>query len=342
MEILVPAAGLSTRYPNMRPKYLLYDFKSDIMVKNAVQQFIGTDHRITIGILQEHAERYDSVEHIQHSIPNVNVIVLPEQTKGPADTIYQMLKWFDQDDFEFLVKDCDSFFTHDIPSGNYVCVSNIAQHDILRKLSSKSFVKYNDQDIITDIIEKKVVSDTFCVGGYKFESAMEFKKTFRKLSSKVDEIFVSHVIQDMIMNGKTFSMSPVRDYIDVGTIQEWTEFNDKPVVFCDIDGTLIQSQGRFGKHTYFDDPIPLENNFKIIKDMYDRGAQIIFTTARETQYHDVTQAMLKKLGFDDCLLISGINVSSRILINDYNDANPYPRAIAYNVKRDKDNLKDFI
>ena len=123
MEILVPAAGLSTRYPNMRPKYLLYDYKSDIMVKNAVQQFINTNHHITIGVLEQHDKKYHSVDHIKHGIPGALVHVLEEQTKGPADTIYQMLQAFDED-IAFLVKDCDSFFEHDVIPGNYVCVSN--------------------------------------------------------------------------------------------------------------------------------------------------------------------------------------------------------------------------
>ena len=63
MEILVPAAGLSTRYPNMRPKYLLYDYKSDLMLKNAISQFEGTKHSVTVGILEEHVTRYDALEH---------------------------------------------------------------------------------------------------------------------------------------------------------------------------------------------------------------------------------------------------------------------------------------
>ena len=193
MEILVPAAGLSTRYPNSRPKYLLYDYKSDLMLRNAVNQFIGTNHRITVGILEVHDQQFNAVEHIKNAIPGINIIVLPDFTKGPADTVYQMLKWFDQHDFEFLVKDCDSFFTHDVQSGNYICVSDIGAHERLYKLSSKSFVQYNDQDIVTDIVEKQVVSDTFCVGGYRFESAMQYKETYRKLSHSVDEIFVSHV-----------------------------------------------------------------------------------------------------------------------------------------------------
>lgn len=344
MEILVPAAGLSTRYPNMRPKYLLYDYKSDLMLKNAVQQFIGTNHRITVAILQEHADKFNAVEHIKAAIPHVNVIVLPEKTKGPADTVYQMLKWFDEEDFEFLVKDCDSFFTHDMPSGNYICVSNISDHVTLHKLSSKSFVKCNDQDIITDIIEKQVVSDTFCVGGYKFESAVQYKETFRKLSDsdQIDGIFVSHIIQDMLMHNKTFITSRVRNYIDVGTFDEWESYNDKPVIFCDIDGTLIKAQSRFGDYNYDSDPIILQENYNKIKEYHDKGAQIFFVTSRETQYHSATNRMLKNLGFDNSFLIMGLNNSSRILINDYNEANRYPRAVAYNIKRDNDNLKDFM
>lgn len=38
----------------------------------------------------------------------------------------------------------------------------------------------------------------------------------------------------------------------------------------------------------------------------------------------------------------GLKNCKRILINDYNEANPYPRAIAINIKRDEDNIKDYL
>ena len=142
MEVIVPAAGLSTRFPNTRPKYLLYDYKNTLMIRNAVEQFIGTEHRITIGILKEHADLHNAIEHLTADIPDVNVVVLNDRTKGPADTVYQILNQLPNTDFEFLVKDCDSFFTHDYQEGNYVCVSSIDKHDVLKKLYSKSFVQY--------------------------------------------------------------------------------------------------------------------------------------------------------------------------------------------------------
>jgi len=96
----------------------------------------------------------------------------------------------------------------------------------LINLGGKSFVVTNEQGIITDIVEKKVVSDKFCVGGYKFESVSLFTETFEKISDRMGEIFVSHVIQDCLMNGHIFFENLVTNYYDVGTAQDWKIYNE--------------------------------------------------------------------------------------------------------------------
>ena len=72
------------------------------------------------------------------------------------------------------------------------------------------------------------------------------------------------------------------------------------------------------------------------------GSLIIFTTARPEKIHNLIEKMLKRLGFVNFKLITGLPNTKRILINDYNEANPFPRAIAINLKRDTDNLRDYI
>ena len=52
--------------------------------------------------------------------------------------------------------------------------------------------------------------------------------------------------------------------------------------------------------------------------------------------------MLYDLGFRDFDLIVGLQNARRILINDYNKSNPYPRAEAINLVRDSDNLEDLL
>jgi hypothetical protein len=236
-----------------------------------------------------------------------------------------------------LVKDCDNFFKHEVnTSGNYVCVSHIGDHDVLKKLSAKSFVISNEQGIITSIIEKQVVSDTFCVGGYKFESAELFASTFESISMD-REIFVSDVIQQLLHNGHVVSEKSVTDYIDVGTADDWFEFNNKPTYFCDIDGTIIKSKDHGSDRVE-----PLEENVKVLKKELSRGCKIIFCTARGSNVRDQTRKILDDLGFGNCELIMEVHHAGRVLINDFANSNPYPTASAINLQRDSDNLKDFI
>ena len=108
-----------------------------------------------------------------------------------------------------------------------MCVSKVKQNEILYNLAGKSFVQSNDQGIITEIIEKQVISDKFCVGGYKFADVKQYLDAYRSISSSVqNEIFVSHVIQYMLMQGDIFFENIVSNYSDVGTIEEWKKYNE--------------------------------------------------------------------------------------------------------------------
>ena len=340
MQVIVPAAGLSTRFPNMRPKYTLTDYQGRFMIQRAIESL---DHaeRIYIGVLQEHHDAY-AIDQRLHEIygDRVEMIVLPERTRGPADTVQEIMSRVDLDsDQGVLIKDCDSFFSHAHDDGNYVCVSSVADHDIVKRLAAKSFVRCNDQDIITDIIEKQVVSDLFCVGGYHFRCPDLFSQAYRELDLGDHEIFVSHVIQRVLEQGEIFLARRVSEYVDVGTASDWQEYNDKSVIFCDIDGTLVQAQPQ---DCYHEPAVPLQKNVDRLLSLQAQGHQFVFTTARPSSSDHHTHAMLATLGFRDYRLVSDLLNARRVLINDYNEANPWPRATAINLRRDDDRLGDFL
>lgn len=226
MEIIVPAAGLSTRFPNLSPKYLLTDSNGDMMIRKAIEPYLN--HHITIGILQEHDEKYNAKEKIldQFYKNSIDLVVLPQVTKGPAATIAEIIERT-KIIGDFLVKDCDSYFEHEITEGNYVCVSKVKENDILYNLAGKSFIQTNEQGIITEIIEKQVISDKFCVGGYKFDDVEEYMDAYKMISTTIqNEIFVSHIIQFMLLENNIFIENLVTNYSDVGTIEEWKKYND--------------------------------------------------------------------------------------------------------------------
>ena len=342
MEIIVPAAGLSTRFPAMKPKYLLYDYNHKLMLHNAIQPYLGK-YSITIGILALHNEEYDASEFIYHEFGDqVNIVILDEPTNGPADTVYQILRKINIPDFsEIFIKDCDSFFDHEVTAGNYICVSDIADHKVLTNLKAKSFITTNEQGIVNNIIEKKVVSNLFCVGGYKFNKAIDYINTFESINSE-HEIFVSDIISKMLQNNVIFSEKKVDNYVDVGTSDQWFKYNDKPVIFCDIDGTIIKAQSRVGVNSYDQPPVILMNNVNKLLEYQENGSQLIFTTSRETKYSDITMEMLESLGFKKFGLLTNLPNSRRILINDFNNANPFPRAEAINIERNSDILNKYL
>jgi methylmalonyl-CoA mutase N-terminal domain/subunit len=97
-----------------------------------------------------------------------------------------------------------------------------------------------------------------------------------------------------------------------------------------------------GVNNYNAPPHPLKKNIERLLQLQKQGSQFIFTTARKNIYKESTTVLLDSLGFINYTLIMNLQNSKRILINDYNKANPFPRAEAINLERNADNLEDLL
>ena len=337
----MPCAGLSTRFPNMRPKYLLSDYNNRLMIENAAKNFIGK-YNITIAILKQHNEMFNAENKLREAFGDkVNIVVLDEPTSGPADTVYQTImkaKYFFTSVSPMLIKDCDGFYDTDLVDGNAIYVSKLSKNPDIRNAPAKSYTITNEQGIITSVVEKQIVSNSFCVGGYQFASIGEYVDTFEKLKDNAtSEIFVSNIIDYMISNGKVFNEKEVENFIDVGTADDWFKFNNKPTYFCDIDGTIVKTKD------FHDDPYePIQKNVDALLKEQARGCKLVFVTARKKRYEEYTNKILTEMGFVNYVLVMETNHSRRVLINDYANSNPFPSAVALNLKRDSDDLGDMI
>ena len=335
----MPCAGLSTRFPNMRPKYLLRDYAGKLMIENAVKNFID-DYRVTITILKTHDELFDAVNLLRRAFGHkVNICILDTPTKGPADTVYQTLcNLVMPASSPILIKDCDGFYDAEVFGGNRIYYSRLSTNPDIRNAGAKSYIRANNQGTVTSIVEKSIVSDMFCVGGYQFAEASSFMDAYEFLSETTREIFVSDIIDVMInQHHEVFTTTEVSNFVDVGTAEEWFKYNDKPTYFCDIDGTIVKS-----KMLYNDEYEPLEKNVEALLKELARGCKIIFCTARPKEYETITRAMLDDLGFVGCDLVMDVHHSRRVLINDYARTNPYPSATAVNIRRDENTIGDMI
>ena len=345
LEIVIPAAGASTRFPNLRPKYLLNAYDGELMIEKSLAPYLGK-YPITVGVLAAHAEKYSVLEIFDDIFGEmVKVVVLPDVTRGPADTVYQIIKKAKiSPTASILIKDCDSFFNHQqMMDQNCLFVDSLTNNPDIRNAANKSYVNVNDQMIVNNIIEKKIVSEWFCVGGYQFATAKSYLDVCDILFDKItNELYVSAVIDYMLSQGTVFSAIGVTNWIDVGTKDDWHRYNSKPTIFVDIDGTLIQNQAAWGENHHGSPAIPLTKNVELLQQAIANGCQVIFTTARSFRYQQQTRDMLDNLGFMDCQLLMNLHHSQRILINDYAPSNPFPSAVAVNLPRNSDTLADYL
>ena len=343
MEIIVPCAGRSSRFPNMRPKYLLSDYRRRLMVAGALEGVLGR-YPITITILQEHVTKYDALTILQETFGDqVKIVVLEEPTASPAQTVVETLSRIGLTSGSFLIRDCDSFFDMQISEGNKVYTSSLSANPRMNNVAALGFVISNDQRVILKLVEKRVVSDSFCAGAYQFAEVQDFLQAYAALQDQTGELYISNVIDFMIANGKVFSESLVENYVNVGTAPAWHAYNNRPTIFCDIDGTIVTNQSAYGATRYDKGTYkPLQANIDALKKFLGTGSIIIFTTARSKAYFQATREMLDALGFADCQLIMELNHSKRILINDHAPSNPYPASVAINLVRDTDRLEDYL
>lgn len=347
MKIIVPCAGKSSRFSNMRPKWMLTHPEGDLMVKKAIDGLNVKPKDVIITILREHEEKYKIIRGLKENISNdLKIVVLDEQTKSQPETIYVTLKKIGLKE-SFLVKDSDNMFSlpHINEDFNYICYSDLQAHEDVNP-RNYSYIKLNDQNIIIDIAEKRVISRFFSVGGYFFKDPKDFESSFEKLGKKnlKSELYISHIIQDLIVNnGKVFFGKKIEGYTDWGTFDQWSKYTQKfKTYFIDLDGVLFKSAAQYFSPRW-EGTEPIKSNLEAIKKLSkNEHVQLFFTTSRPESYRKLTETQLKKLGLKYTSLVMECLHAKRIIINDFSSTTGYPTCESICILRDSEDLVKYI
>ncbi len=339
--LIVPAAGKSSRFPNMKPKWMLSHPDGRLMVEKSVGCMNRHSFdRIVITILRSHCDDYDA-ELILNQVfgSKVEVHILDHPTSSSSETVYQTLVDLNIKG-SICVKDSDcSVEFNPTENNNYIVGLDIGSDCKIENLQNKSFLIFNSDNIINDIVEKQLVSNTLCAGVYSCH-AEDFKESYEEISESAifdqhNEFYVSHIISYLIKNkNKIFEKVSASSLRDWGTLKDWrAEQNKFKTYLFDIDGVFLQNVGKYGKRTWEKTFEPIVENFKVLKNLSDTGAEIIFITAREEKYLNQFKKTLSEYNIKYKTIISGCNHAQRILVNDFAPTNPYPSCKAISIPR---------
>jgi choline kinase len=343
--LILPVAGRSSRFAGTRPKWMLTMPDGRLMIEQSVEGLnLHSFDRVIVVALSEHVEKYTSLSRMTMLLKkgiceHIEILLLDEPTASQVETIAVSLKKAKVEG-EFFVKDCDNTFHVEYSGGNGVAVVDL--HSVAKvNAANKSYVQTDPLGLVKNIVEKHVISNFFCCGGYGFSSVELFLTHWTRLKSHKD-LYLSHVIFSMIMEGIEFQTLNANAYFDWGTLDDFRDYCDQRlVVFCDIDGVLFKNSSKFAPDGW--SYSPLQKNIDSLKNIQSSGnLYLIVTTSRPQALKDELENQLENAGLHVDQFVMGLPHGSRYLINDFSPTNPFPSAVAINLERDSNSLDAYL
>lgn len=209
LNIVVPMAGKGSRFADagyIDPKPLI-----KINGKHMIQLVINNlkpvcPHRFIFVCQQSHVDEYGLERVFDEACDNYEIVGIDGITEGAAVTVLKAREFFESDE-PLMIANSDQWVDVDI--NDYL--SDIDERDLdgsmltMKARDPKwSYAKLNSNRLVTEVVEKVVVSDEATVGIYNFSRGKDFCK-FADLMIKKDlksngEFYVAPVYTLMASN----------------------------------------------------------------------------------------------------------------------------------------------
>lgn len=342
MKVIVPCAGRSSRFPDMPPKWMLPDHDGEPMVSRAVAGLNMTPDSFVFTILREHDEKFSARAGLCEMFgQEVDCVILEQPTRSQSETVAETLIRREIVG-SFLIKDSDNFFRISSleEQFNYVTVSSLNDYDSINA-RNKSYVQINQENVITNIREKSVISDLFSVGGYYFAKANDFLEIYSHLSDSVvhdGELYISEIIAHMILSGSVFKIKRADDYQDWGTVHEWRrELQRRRVHLVSVDGFLFE-RGSLYFQPIFDQVRPNKEAVAAVRKMADLQHRIVYLSIRPPELEELTRRQLASAGLPNDTIIFGCGVAQWTVVTAPHVTLPFGTSRAFEIDAGDPNM----
>lgn len=205
----------------------IYDRSMDgetLLFKSIKKMNFDNIRKIYIGIPYNKDKKWGLSKLIQSQLELLNteapieITKIKNPTKSQPETVAQLIE-INKINGSILIKDPDNSFEFSELRENFITIFPLDELDFVSP-KDKSYVEIDDNGYVMNIIEKKIISRYFCTGGYFFKDAKLFMKYYNKVSH-YENIYMSHLILLMLLNGINFRPVKVDNYVDWGNKTRW-------------------------------------------------------------------------------------------------------------------------
>jgi dTDP-glucose pyrophosphorylase len=229
MKFIIPMAGEGSRFAKegyQFPKPLI-DVDGKPMIQRVVEN-LDYDAEYIFLVRKEHINKYDGLVGTLNQITNdrCRIVVVDSLTEGAACTVL-LAKEFINNNEELLVANSDQILEYQ--KINFEYLKNLTDVDgIIFSFKSVhpkwSFVTTNSRGFITEVAEKRPISDIATCGIYWYRKGSDFVKYAEQMIQKEirvnNEFYVAPVYNEMIEENKKIVPFFVEKMHGIGTPED--------------------------------------------------------------------------------------------------------------------------
>ena len=233
MNIVIPMAGRGERFKARGytfPKPLI-EIRDKPMIQIAIENF-NLKGKYVFLVQKEHYKKY-SLNYLLPLISKPNeceIIQVDGVTEGAACTALLAKQVIDNEE-ELIIANADQWIDWS-PSHFINFVHKKKMDGVILTFNSThpkhSFCRINDEGLITEVAEKKPISNLATVGIYYFKRGSDFVKSSEQMISKDirtnNEFYICPVYNELIEGGSIIYPYPVVEMRGLGTPEELERF----------------------------------------------------------------------------------------------------------------------
>lgn len=234
LNILIPMAGAGKRFADAGytfPKPLI-EINNKPMIQWVVD-CINIKANFIFLILKEHQEKYNISSVLKILRPNCKIIEINELTEGAACTTLLAEKFINNDN-PLIIANSDQFIRWNSSNVMYNLTTKKYDGAILtfKSIHPKwSYVKSDNDNIISKVAEKKVISNRATVGVYYWKKGSDYVKYANQMIDQNirvnNEFYVCPVYNEALKDKKKVKAVDVDEMIGLGTPEDLNVFIKK-------------------------------------------------------------------------------------------------------------------
>jgi len=210
------------------PKPLI-DVNSKPMIQMVIENLNINANFIFI-VRKEHQEQYNIKSVLKVLKPGCKIVEVDELTEGAACTVLLAREYIDNSK-PLLLANSDQFIEWNSSKTMYNFISKNIDAGILTfdAVHPKwSYAKVDENDIVTEVAEKKVISNHATVGIYYWKKGSDFVKYADQMIEKNirvnNEFYVCPVFNEAIIDKKIIKIETVKKMWGLGTPEDLNYF----------------------------------------------------------------------------------------------------------------------